>query len=259
MISVLICTHNPRPAYLERVLAALQTQTLPKEQWELLIIDNASHDPLSSRVDLSWHQQARVIREDELGLTPARLRGIKESAGELLVFVDDDNVLAFEYLEHALAIAGEFPILGAWGGSLVGEFEMLPPYWARNYLKFLAVREIAEDLWTNDLKHSRALPIGAGLWWENCGRSVCGAVAEDPLRRALDRQGLSLMGGGDLDLALASRGKGLGFGVFCRLKVKHLISTARLSVDYLTRMVEAGTASGIIVLSLYGKRVLRRK
>ena len=42
---------------------------------------------------------------ERLGLTPARLRGIRESRGELLVFVDDDNVLERDYLEVALALA----------------------------------------------------------------------------------------------------------------------------------------------------------
>src|SRR3989442_702908 len=92
-ISVIICTHNPRPDYLERVLEALKAQTLSSEQWELVLVDNASRDQLSSWVQLSWHPQARCIRENELGLTPARLRGISEAVGKLFVFVDDDNVL----------------------------------------------------------------------------------------------------------------------------------------------------------------------
>src|SRR5438045_2554303 len=87
-ISVVICTHNPRPDYLRRVLEALRNQTLPKKQWELLLIDNASSEPVAGNWDLKWHPNARHIGEYELGLTPARLRGIKESCGELLVFVD---------------------------------------------------------------------------------------------------------------------------------------------------------------------------
>ena len=38
--SVIICTHNPRSDYLRRVLDALKAQTLLREQWELLLIDN---------------------------------------------------------------------------------------------------------------------------------------------------------------------------------------------------------------------------
>ena len=72
-ISVVICSHNPREDYLRRVLAALKAQTLPKEQWELLLIDNASKEPLAGRW-VFWHPYARIIRENQLGLTPARLR-----------------------------------------------------------------------------------------------------------------------------------------------------------------------------------------
>lgn len=123
-LSVIICTHNPRQDYLRRTLDALQTQTLASKRWELLLVDNASNESLSKAWDLSWHPQARHIREDELGLTPARVRGIKESSGELLVFVDDDNVLASDYLERALAIHIGRPQVGAFGaGKILGEFE----------------------------------------------------------------------------------------------------------------------------------------
>ena len=54
-LSVIICTHNPRFEYFDRVLNALKGQTLPLEQWELVIIDNASVEPLCERVDLNWH------------------------------------------------------------------------------------------------------------------------------------------------------------------------------------------------------------
>src|SRR4051812_93219 len=98
MISVVLCTHNPRPDFLARTLGSLRAQNLALSQWELVIVDNHSANPLSSLVDLSWHPNGRIIREDELGLTPARLRGIAETHGEILVFVDDDNVLQSDYL-----------------------------------------------------------------------------------------------------------------------------------------------------------------
>ena len=93
-VSVIICTHNPRPDAFRRVLDSLAAQTLPKAQWELLLVDNASDDRLEPRWPLSWHSNARHVREDQLGLTAARLRGIRESRGDVLIYVDDDNVLA---------------------------------------------------------------------------------------------------------------------------------------------------------------------
>src|SRR4029453_11688875 len=116
-LSVLICAHDPRMDYLARVLQGLKEQDLPCSEWELLLIDNASRVPLAGSCDLSWHSNARCILETEVGLTPARLRGIKESKGELLVFVDDDNVLAPDYLAESEAISERYVFLGAWGAG----------------------------------------------------------------------------------------------------------------------------------------------
>jgi glycosyltransferase involved in cell wall biosynthesis len=127
-LSVIICAHNPRPHYLDRVLEALRSQTLPKQQWELLLIDNSSSTPLRAQWDISWHPNGRHCLESELGLSAARQRGIRESSGTVLVFVDDDNVLDANYLSTALSIGKEWPRLGTWGsGATIPEFERQPP------------------------------------------------------------------------------------------------------------------------------------
>ena len=61
---------------------------------------------LADRFNISWHPNGRHVREDELGLTPARLRGVAEAVAELLVFVDDDNILDPDYLEQACGSSG---------------------------------------------------------------------------------------------------------------------------------------------------------
>src|SRR5438477_5088662 len=122
-LSVIVCSHNPRPDYLRRVLHSLEAQTLPRSKWELLLVDNASSERLADTWDLSWHSRHAHVREDELGLTPARLRGTAEASGELLAFVDDDNILAPDYLERAFALVGAYPYLGVVGaGVLAPEF-----------------------------------------------------------------------------------------------------------------------------------------
>ena len=100
--SVVICTHNPRSDYFARVLDGLRNQTLPLHKWELLIVDNASRLPLVA--DYSWHPLARHILESELGLTPARRRGIREASADVIIFVDDDNVLEENYLREAIKL-----------------------------------------------------------------------------------------------------------------------------------------------------------
>jgi glycosyltransferase involved in cell wall biosynthesis len=119
VISVIICTHNPREDFLRRTLAALRAQTLPTTQWELLLIDNASEKSLSALWDLAWQPNARPLRENELGLTSARLRGIREAQGELLVFVDDDNVLADNFLAAAAELFSKRADLGVASGRIL--------------------------------------------------------------------------------------------------------------------------------------------
>lgn len=47
-VSVIIPTHNPRRDYLSRVVDALRVQTLPHEEWEVLVVDNGSREPLKA-------------------------------------------------------------------------------------------------------------------------------------------------------------------------------------------------------------------
>jgi hypothetical protein len=186
---------------------------------------------------LGWHSNARVVREEELGLTPARLRGIREATGELLVFVDDDNVLDADYLEQACRIAEEFPHIGAWGGSCRGEFEVPPPDWAKPYLTGLVVKEIVRDYWSNLKDWSLATPYGAGM----CLRKP---VALEFLRRIeangnlrkLGRTGRVLMAGEDSVMAECAIDCGLGTGRFARLALTHLIPKERLTEDYIARL-----------------------
>jgi hypothetical protein len=44
-----VCAHDPQPHYFDRVLLASRDQVTPYNQWELLLIDNASEPALASR------------------------------------------------------------------------------------------------------------------------------------------------------------------------------------------------------------------
>jgi len=252
MISVVLCTHNPRADFLARTLESLRHQDLPLTQWELVLIDNHSAVPLGGRVDLGWHSAARIVREDELGLTPARLRGIAETSGDLLVFVDDDNILQPDYLRVAGELGAQNPHLGCWGGSCVGEFETTPPAWTKPYHCYLAIREVTRFTRANEYRYD-IVPTGAGLCIR---RSLAEIYArntkENPLRRELDRKGASLVSGGDSDLAFTAVDQGLGIGLSPRLSLRHLMTKGRLELAYLERLMEGIAGSAPIVLHLHG-------
>ena len=243
-ISAIICTHNPREDYLRRVLEALRTQTLPATQWELLLIDNASKSPLAGRFDLSWHPNARHVREEELGLTPARLRGINESKADILVFVDDDTVLAPNYLEQALGVGEQWPFVGAWGGSMIPEYEKPLPRWVGDQVWRLGAEEVKEDIWSNLREGFVTIPVGAGM----CVRkNVCVHFVErcrsNKNSKALGRKGTLLSGYEEVELAHCAMDLGLGTGKSTRLRLTHLIPASRLTLDYFVRHAEGDAAS----------------
>jgi glycosyltransferase involved in cell wall biosynthesis len=250
-ITVVICTHNPRPDYFDRVLNALQVQTLATDQWELLVVDNASSLSVAERIDVSWHPHSRCLHEPKLGLTPARLRGIEAAKGETIVFVDDDNVLAAAYLERTANIARRYPMMGAWGGRIVGEFEQAPPAWSKRYLPLLAIREITADKLSDVLPPDETTPCGAGLCVRrSVAERYARSVVQDAKRMSLDRQGKLLSSGGDTDLALVASDLGLGTGQFVALELTHLIPAVRLEEAYLLRLIECMGYSHMVLHSL---------
>ncbi len=247
-VSVILCTHNPRLDYLEQCLRGLSSQSLPLHEWELVVVDNASTPPISSLLDATWASRARIVREEALGLTAARVRGISESRAGLLVFVDDDNVLDSDYLENALAIAGEKPFLGSWSGQCRPSFEVSPPSWTRRYWGNLAVREFSSDSWSNLATLGETMPCGAGLCVRRSVALYYLRLHESGKRAVkLDRTESSLLSGGDNDLAACACDVGLGLGLMSKLKLTHLIPRERLTLDYLTRLVEGIYFSSVIL------------
>ena len=247
LTSVIICTYNPRQDYLRRTLAALEAQTLPKEQWELLLIDNVSQKPLAKVWDLSWHPRGRHIREEELGLTPARLRGIKESVGELVIFVDDDNVLASDYLSAAAELFAERSYLGVASGRLLPEYETKPPAWFRPYESWIAVRRIEQSFFSNFFD-SRSEPCGAGMCLrKDIALRYAKKVSNDARQRFLDRKGNSLLSAGDVAITKVALSMGYSMGQFIELKALHLIPSRRVSEDYLFLLYRNLLASGQLI------------
>jgi glycosyltransferase involved in cell wall biosynthesis len=259
MLSIIICTHNPRSDYFRCCLDALRAQKLSSDQWELVVVDNRSDESVAARVDLSWHPAARIVSEETLGLTPARLHGIRESRGDLLIFVDDDNVLDPDFLEEAVRVAEERPFLGSWSGQCRPAFETPPPEWTRRYWANLVIREFDRDIWSNLPRLPASMPCGAGLCVrKNVALRYLELHEASKRRFQLDRNGKSLLSGGDNDLAACACDIGLGVGLIASLKLTHLIAPERLTEHYLASLAEGIHFSSTLLDSEYGVRTQQR-
>ena len=117
-IEVIICTYNGAPR-LPALFAALSAQSLDAARWSVLLIDNASTDSTAGDARRLWPRpdvELRVINEPTPGQMAARERGRAETRRAFVCFCDDDNLLAPDYLETALAIIENQPALGVLGG-----------------------------------------------------------------------------------------------------------------------------------------------
>ncbi len=248
-LAVAICTHHPRRAFLEETLAALRQQTLAVTEWDLLVVDNASAEPIAGWLDLSWHPRARIEREEKLGTAHARhhaLASLREH--EFLLFVDDDNLLAPDYLELGLRIAHEHPRLGCWGGQLIPRYETAPPSWLEPYRKYLAIWEFTHATVVSRIASYDLCPPSAGCFIRAAVRSrYLEMLARDPRRLTLGAKGDVQVRGEDLDLVLTAIDLGLELGRFPRLRLVHCMPSSRLETKYLAGLLE-GTACGTSLL-----------
>lgn len=232
MISVVICTRNPEPGTFARTLECLARQTLPVDRWELVVIDNGSIPPVMLPV-VDRLPRCRLVGEPTPGIAAARVRGIREAAGELIVFVDDDNLLDPDYLETAVQIAESFPQLGAFGGRITAYGDLCLPEWLKPFRSHLALAEFDRDEWALTAGEGLVVPYGAGL----CVRRAPALHwATDPACAARrtklnDRPG-ALRVSEDDDLVMTCLDQGFGAGRFQALHLRHVIPASRLDYGY---------------------------
>jgi glycosyltransferase involved in cell wall biosynthesis len=222
-LSVIICTHNPRRDYLGRVLEALRAQTLPPDQWELLLIDNASAEPQAAQWDLSWHPCARVVGEPTPGLSFARRRGVQEAAGEFIVLCDDDNCLAPDYLAVAFEFLRPHPDGAMLGGRGIPIFEGGKPAWFDTVQLAYAVGEPYPG--EQEVTNEWGKLWGAGLVVR---RSALQCLYANGFENKLtDRRGNQITSGGDHELFMALRIQGWRMWYTPRLVFEHLMTRKR--------------------------------
>jgi glycosyltransferase involved in cell wall biosynthesis len=102
-ISAIICTHN-RADYLDRALESLAEQSLPSDQFEVLVVDNASTDQTAVICE-KWMKRIpnfHYVREDRLGLSWARNAGAAASRAPYLAYLDDDARADRDWLKQLL-------------------------------------------------------------------------------------------------------------------------------------------------------------
>lgn len=130
-ISVIVPIYNDVIG-LERCLTALAKQTLPRDRFEVLVVDNGGTADLSGA--LAAFPNAVCLREETPGSYAARNCGIAHSRGDVLAFTDADCTPHPTWLEHAsqrLSLGQRDAIIG--GRIEVYAKDPIHPTWAELY------------------------------------------------------------------------------------------------------------------------------
>ncbi|HLG19533.1 MAG TPA: glycosyltransferase [Bdellovibrionota bacterium] len=254
LISLILCTHNPRADYFESTLRAISAQSLDRKEWEFIVVDNASTSANEAFEKLYICRPDLEVNEPRLGLTNARLRGIRESKGATLVFVDDDNVLDRFYLQNVREIFEQHPEVGAAGGRILPLFEKEEPSWLPPWRNYLACREFGDQvILSTELKWGPWCPIGAGLAVRRSAvMQYVEIVESSPVHLRFGRRGASLVSGEDADLIYTLLRHGWKTGYFPVLKVSHLIAKQRMRFFHMLRLVKNIKFSNWNVRRLHG-------
>ena len=93
VISVIIPTFN-RSEILEKCLLALHHQSIERDRYEVIVVDDGSTDQTEKVVHAtrSVFSGIRYLKKDNRGPAAARNLGIRNSKGEILLFIGDDVI-----------------------------------------------------------------------------------------------------------------------------------------------------------------------
>lgn len=100
-VSLVIPVYN-KAAHLESCFACLDGQTIDKESLEILFVDDGSTDESAQlcRAFAASRPWARVISQENGGVSAARNAGIRAARGRYLLFLDPDDTLSSETLAN---------------------------------------------------------------------------------------------------------------------------------------------------------------
>jgi glycosyltransferase involved in cell wall biosynthesis len=96
MTSIIITTFN-YARYIERAIRSCLDQSMPKNKYEIIVVDDASTDNTQQILN-NYKEEIRIITFTEnKGLAAARNEGVRKARGQYVVFLDADD-----YIHHDL-------------------------------------------------------------------------------------------------------------------------------------------------------------
>jgi len=230
MISVIVCTYN-REKLLVSCIDSLVKQDSHPGDYEIILVNNGSTDNTEQLCIKSIHEhpglQIRYFLETKQGLSNARNRGIKESMGNIIAFIDDD---AFADQHYIYNLKKDFRTSGiaAGGGKILPHWEKNRPKWmSRFILPLVSVLDMGDQI--IDFKGNK-YPIGANMFFRKSLFEKAGFF--DPL---LGRSLKNMIGNEEKDLFMKIKRIGSEICYFPNIIVNHYIPEERTTISFIKK------------------------
>ncbi len=241
-ISAIVCTFN-RVHYLRGALQSLANQTLPKEQYEVIVVDNRSTDATATvtKEDFATISNLRYMHEPVLGLSQARNTGWRIAKGKYIAYLDDDAIADRQWLAKIVDVfEGVKPMPGSVGGKVEPIWEAPRPLWLSDAI----MPHLATLDWSAIpifLDHSRWL-VGANIAFPRSLLEMVGGFQTN-----LGRIGTKLLSGEEI--LMRQQLDALGYGCYYHpdIVVKHNIQASRLTQKWFIDRVYWGGISEAVV------------
>ena len=232
-LSLLIATYNRADRLIE-TLESVVAQDAPAELWECVVVNNNSTDCTAERFAAfaAAHPQynLRMVEEHNQGLSYARNRGIRESTGEYMAIIDDDERIVPEFISAYISLFDTVPEAVAGGGPIVPVYPAGRPAWMSCFTE----RPIANTMYLGD--RVREFPEGHIPGGGNM------AIRRSAVKRygvfdiSLGRVGTSLTGGEESDLFERLRLAEAKYYYTPKAVMYHIIPAEKLSRGYFSRL-----------------------
>ena len=232
-LSIVIATYN-RATLLLDALKSVIRQSAPAQEWECVEVNNNSSDNTSECFAefVGEHPEYNLIIDDEpnQGLSDARNRGIRESVGEYIAIIDDDEHIAEDFVAAYIKLFDSVPEAVAAGGPIVAEYPTGRPRWMSCYTE----RPIANTMYFGE--EVREFPKGRVPGGGNM------ALRRSAIRRygvfdtSLGYSGESLIGGEECDLFERLQIADAKYYYVPTAVMYHIIPREKLTKEYFARL-----------------------
>lgn len=262
-LTVAVCAHNAAGRIVDCLNALAREPAEPGFRWEVLLVDNASTDG-TAEVVRRWATEhpdrpgggrwrladdadpctgpvvpIRIVRENRPGVMHARAASASAALGDILAWVDDDNLVEPGFVAAAYQFFADRPAAGVCGGRAFAAFEdpsTAPADFDRRFADAVACRDHGPESYRRTPPADDP-PFAAG---SAVRTRLARAALIDVGCSLVGRQGTALTSGEDTEIFLIIHHLGWEIWHCPGMAFRHVMPPRRLTQEYLDRLIASG-------------------